>query len=134
MLSCSCRLEMICQETPMTQTVFPKTEEALRETENQKALAHVPGLAEQEDYRSVMDWLFCCVYPGERAACFCYYKDDGPSLKESKSRAELLLEDRVLLGVVKKARKAFEAEEEIFWAKITLKAALEAEQQEEGLL
>ncbi len=67
----------LCQELKLTGgstiTIFPEVEALLAITDYQKALDLVAKKKNAYKYRSVMDFLFCELYPHRRPACFRYY-------------------------------------------------------------
>jgi hypothetical protein len=105
-----------------TTTVFPRAERSLRSLENQRALKHVKTSSQPETYHSVMDWLFCNVYPHERPACFSFYAGTGKQLRFLKTPSELRLYDAGLLGVIRKARKALKDGRTQRWSELTIEA------------
>jgi hypothetical protein len=106
-----------------SQTVFPRAEKELQSSSRaQKAISFVRTGSNPEKYWSVMDWLFCCVYPQERANCFAYYRGKGAPLFELRSKKELRFYDRVLVGALRKAEEALEKDEMRRWSEISREA------------
>jgi hypothetical protein len=85
MLSLCLRQGLICglelRGGITSQTVFPKTEDKLLSTEVQKSLDKVMKRKNSEKYRSLMDFIFCELFPEPwRWKCFKYYNGNGSLL------------------------------------------------------
>ena len=69
-------------EVPMTESIFPKVEEILKDTEYQKALNHVSQRKNKDRYRSRIDFLLCEIFTHFRNPCFKYYAGEGPAMRD----------------------------------------------------
>jgi hypothetical protein len=119
---CLCLRHELVLTGGTSETVFPRTERSLRSTRNQQALTFVKTTSRPETYRSVMDWLFCNVFPHERAACFSFYADKGKQLRFIRTPSQLKLYDAGLLGVVRKARADLEEGQARRWSELAAEA------------
>ena len=82
-------------------TIFPKTEDRLNETDVQEALDNIMKRKNAEKYRSLMDFIFCELFPEPwRWKCFRFYNGKGP----------LFINDNYLIDAIAKAYDIFMAE------------------------
>lgn len=114
-MNMECRLDM--QPDPLTRSIFPRVDEALDETDNQKALAFVGAKKDMSRYRSLVDFLFCEIFIEYRAGCFRYYDDLGPQLKEILNEQQTLWFEKALFQALEIAREKFEAHLALTWTK-----------------
>ncbi len=93
-----------------TKSIFVKTETLLLENSNyQQALDFI---AQENDeninqYKSVMDFLFCEIYPEWQVSCHHYYEGTGPKLKDILTPKQIIRYDECLLKALKIAHKLF---------------------------
>ena len=87
-----------------TQTIFPKAEQLLAETDYQKALQFVSSRKNMNRYRSMMDFLFMELFTQYQKHCFRYYEDKGPLLKDMLSAGQIEKYDQWLVIALKVAR------------------------------
>lgn len=92
-----------------TQTIFPAAERLLRKTDYQKALEHVASRKNMERYHSMMDFLFAELFTKYRRACFRYYEDGGPLLRDTLTREQIERYDRWLVIALKVAKEKLDA-------------------------
>jgi len=86
-----------------TQTIFPKTEKKLGEGDYIKALKYVASRKNMNRYKSVMDFLFCEMFPTPwKFKAFRFYNDQGPQLKDDPEMSDALIKmfDSILCNVV----------------------------------
>jgi len=114
-------LQMVCVcvvRGPLTSSLFPEVEAWLRTSKHAKALRKIAPPREDE-YKSVLDWLYCETFPQMKPACIAYYNDEGPPLDEMIGEARIQFEQRVLLRVLQRAYKAVCEEEALQWGALT---------------
>ena len=56
-------------------------------------------------YRSMMDYIYCSIFPIERAACMRYYAEEGPKLKNYMSPEQIDALDKYMLLCMKDAKR-----------------------------
>ncbi len=67
----------------LTNTIFPKTEALLNNSEYQEALQYVASKKKMTNYQSMMDFLFCELFPHPwRNRCIDYYNDKGKPVRK----------------------------------------------------
>jgi hypothetical protein len=67
----------------LTNSIFPKAEAWLTShTDHMEAVRFIAGRQDMNRYKSVMDFIFCEIFTTYRPACFRYYDDGGPMLKD----------------------------------------------------
>lgn len=69
-------------EMPATHTIFPKVERWLDDSDHQASLDLTAKRKDVTRYRSIIDFLYAELHPQWKPACFRYYDDEGPPLKE----------------------------------------------------
>jgi len=88
----------------VTSTLFPKTEEKLEEGDDYiEALKFIARRKNMKRYRSVMDFLFCEMFPAPwRFKAFKYYNNQGPRLINDPDMDDELVKafDSVLCDLV----------------------------------
>lgn len=91
-----------------TESIFPLAEVMLRgNSDYQQALEYVAARKKMERYQSVMDFLFCELFPGWRMVCRRFYTNNGPQLK-------LLLTPDQVIEYNGKLLKALEVAHDLF--------------------
>lgn len=88
------------QVEPATSSIFPKVDKYVDEHD----LEDLP-LRNADDYYSIVDCLFCETFPHFRQACFDYYNGEGPMLKDTINKAEVVFYETCLLKLLKVAEK-----------------------------
>jgi hypothetical protein len=73
----------------------------------QHALEYVAAKKKIERYQSVMDFLFCELFPIWRFHCFRFYNDAGPPLREQAKPEQLAIYDAQLAVALNVAYKLF---------------------------
>jgi len=107
----------------MTQTIFPLVESYLREeSDREKALEFVAAKKNMDRYESVMDFLFCEVFPSFRNRCFAYYEDREKPLREIITEGQRQEFEKLLLCAVKHAYKLFCEERQVSWVRFRSEA------------
>ena len=115
-------------EFEFLETIFPVVENWLgSSSDHQNALRYVSSkkLATMERYRSSIDYLFCEVHLEHKKACFLFYDDEGPQLREflgEEARARL---ERGMMHALELAYAAFCEQRRLSWVQFRL-AALRA--------
>lgn len=107
------RLEQM-YEVPMTDSIFPKVEELLEDTEYQKALNYVSQRKNTKKYRSMVDFLLCELFVHFKEPCLMFYNEQGLPLRDRGLPDERLkeIEDRMVRALktakcwMEEARKA----------------------------
>lgn len=86
-----------CQDQEgATDSLFVTTERCLANAEWQKAVRRVAPAKKMARYRTMIDFLFCEIYTEYRPACFEFYLDRGPPLREILTANEVAKFDRWL--------------------------------------
>jgi hypothetical protein len=65
--------------------MFPRAEALLKQTDYQAALKYVARGQRMGRYRSMVDFLFCGVFPGFRKACLEFYMSGNKPLRDLPS-------------------------------------------------
>ena len=114
-LSCSM---MLCVQQSLaliggaTESIFPQVEALLlSNTDYQDALQYVASRKNMDRYRSMMDFLFCELFPEWKASCFRFYENEGPALREQISIEEILHYNNKLLKAMDVAIELFKTRE-----------------------
>jgi len=101
----------------ITESVFPEVEAWLSvSSEHQNALQYIAIRKKVIRYTSMMDFLFCEIFTGYRAACFRYYLNKASMLKDMVTDEEIVYFNRVLLKAMEIAYKAFSDQRQLSWA------------------
>jgi len=91
-----------------TDAIFPKVEDWLEEdSDRSKSYFFMESLADPDDYRDTMDWLFCSIFPHEREACFAFYNDEGEPLRNIISEARRVFYEHILLSVLRQLYRRY---------------------------
>ena len=110
----------------LTQSSLPRSERFLLESsDHQEALLNLRANF-NSDYRSVMDYVFCEMFPQFRSKCHKFYDDEGPPLRNLVSSDDLEMYDRCILRSLKLAYEVFCSRRKMSWKtikKIALKEA-----------
>ena len=88
-------------QQPLTASVFPLTEKLLEDPECYAAVYGWLGEDNVSRYASLMDCLFCTIFPEYREVCFEYYNGVGNSLKSIISSKTIELLDISLEKLIK---------------------------------
>lgn len=112
LLSLSQRLVPRCA----TDSIFPEIEELFDDNSDlYNALKRIAPPNSDDNYRSVMDWLYVSVHPEERKACREFYKDEGPPLKEIICEEDRLRAQARIIVLLMEAYQDFNKERERQW-------------------
>lgn len=98
-----------------TQTIFTEAEKLLRESDYQEALKHVGSRKNMDRYESMMDFLFCEIFPRWRYRCFRYYDGEGKQLRFLLSKEEISRYDSQLVTALEVAMEALKEEWMVSW-------------------
>ena len=104
--------------SPMTDSIFPKLQILLEDTEYQKALEYVASKKDQDRYKSTIDFIHAELYGGWRkAACFRYYEDKGCLYKDNpRVTPEMItLEEKEMMLAMEVALQQMQEEREQSW-------------------
>lgn len=92
----------------ITESIFPKVERMLLgDSDYRKALEYVAARKQMDRYRSMIDFMFCELYPKWRKPCFHFYDGDGPSLKEMLTVEQIQEYERRMVKALGVAHKLF---------------------------
>ena len=110
----------ICQELQLTggatQTIFPEVEALLQASSDiQHALDYVASRKRADRYESVMDFLFCELYPEWRPACFRFYLNREAPLRERITMAQRTVYAWELCQALNVAYKIFCEKRKLSW-------------------
>jgi hypothetical protein len=99
-----------------TSSIFPQVELLLNEDiDHQHAIEYVAFRKRAKKYRSVIDFLFCELYPEWRKSCYLFYADKGPQLKKMMSKEDLARYNWRLLKAVEIAYKLYKEKRRASW-------------------
>ena len=85
----------------VTESVFVKAEEYLMESsKHQEWFRKFVPKSRQKKYRSMLDCLFCEVFPQERPDCFKFYRGEGRRLVYIAEKEQIVIWDGILLGAL----------------------------------
>ncbi len=97
---CSCGVQiMVRAEVHSFTTIFKKAEEAL--SQHKEAVLKLARRKNIDKYNSLMDFLFCEVFPNWKYPCFLYYKGKCWQLSQTLKEVEIKLFDAFLEAAVK---------------------------------
>jgi len=101
-LCCECRCDCLQLIGGLTVSIFPEAERMLIEdTDFQKALEFVAARKAMEQYRSVIDFLFCELHPEWKPACQKFYNNQGSPLRDLVSVGEIeRLSQRMVIALL----------------------------------
>ncbi|MFH1667400.1 MAG: hypothetical protein ABH884_00045 [Candidatus Komeilibacteria bacterium] len=103
----------------MTGTIFPElANHLLYDSEMRKAVRAVVSDPEMDKFRSMVDYIFCGLFPEHLEACFLYYEDKGPLLKDIISGDEIVRAERLLIAACKLATIFFNRDEPVMWIRL----------------
>lgn len=83
-----------------SESVFPAVEAWLEQDDHDRVLGIMAESRPAQEYRSVVDFLFCTVFPGQQATCKRFYEDEGPQLRTIASKRQLAVYERWMLQVL----------------------------------
>lgn len=66
----------------LTQSIFPRVDHALKNTDTQRALEFVASRKRMNRYRSLVDFLFCELFTEWQEDCQQFYAGEGCQLRE----------------------------------------------------
>jgi len=119
MLSLSLSIHQECEviSDDQFETIFKGTEEMLNETKYQKALIYISDHETMNKYRSMMDFLFCELFPKYKKGCFNYYEDEDkyPRLKNILDKSQIEIFDGLLQASLEVAYSISKQKEEKSW-------------------
>lgn len=108
----------------MTESIFPQVEAwLLVETDHQKALLVLDDKDCRLNYHSMMDFLFCELFPAYKKICKKFYDGNGKPLRDLISVQEVLLYNDVLLKALEVAYKLFRAARVVSWSSYRVEVA-----------
>lgn len=107
-----------------TESIFPKVEALLIAGDSQylEALEFVGKRKNMRRYKSVMDFFFCELFPEFKGACFRFYDERGPQLKDMITIEQLHDFSNKLLIALDLATTLLKAEKWISWEKFRIEA------------
>lgn len=101
-----------------SETVFPKSEDKINETEYQQALEFVGRRKNMDQYYSMMDFLFCEIFPDPwKFKAFKFYNGKGTILINDPDITDelILFYDKTLCIVLELALKMLNKKRETGW-------------------
>ncbi|OGY91781.1 MAG: hypothetical protein A3B31_01445 [Candidatus Komeilibacteria bacterium RIFCSPLOWO2_01_FULL_53_11] len=100
----------------MTQSIFPQAEAwLLASIEHQAALEYVAMNKNMNRYESVMDFLFCEIFPIYRSACQRFYAGRGPQLRDMINVEQLVFSGNCLMKALELAFDCYQQKQRISW-------------------
>jgi len=100
-----------------SESVFPKGEAWLQQDDHENALRVLAQSRPAQGYRSVIDFLFCTVFPWQQQACQRFYDDKGPALRDASTDGQLAAYERWLLAVLEGAHAEWCKDRRRSWTK-----------------
>lgn len=97
-------------------SIFPHVDALLDDIRYQQGLAFVGRKKNMRRYRSVIDFLFCELYPEYRRGCFRYYRGRGQLLKWLITEDQRKQFETEMLSALEIAAVKAEGREYIYWA------------------
>lgn len=105
MFLCLRQAQVLSRVGGMSDSIFPCAEKLMFSSgDYQAALEYVGRRKCMERYESVMDFLFCELYPVWRSRCFRFYLGRERPLRERLSKEAVALYDRELVIALETAR------------------------------
>jgi len=101
-----------------SETVFPKTEDKINETDYQQALEFVGRRKNMDQYHSMMDFLFCETFPDPwKFKALKFYNGKGPKIIDDPDITDKILfhYDKTLCIVLEIALKMLNKRRESGW-------------------
>ena len=91
-----------------TESIFPQVEAMLLgDGDYQEALEFVAARKKLDNYRSMIDFLFCELHPEWRMKCRAFYNSIGPQLKDQITVEQLMAFNTRLLKALEVAHELF---------------------------
>lgn len=91
-----------------TESIFTQVEKKLTSSSDiQNALRYVSSRKKMDNYRSMIDFLFCELHPYYRGSCQRFYHHGGPPLREMITAEQVAYYDRYLLTALNVAYDLF---------------------------
>lgn len=87
-------LSLCCWEPSLTGSAFPNLSKILEVPEGLDVLY----INDRRKYECIEDWFLCIMFPDFRNDCMKFYKNDGPSLRDSYSHKEIKILERELIS------------------------------------
>jgi hypothetical protein len=111
----------LCQQTVIndscSDSVFTATEAWLEEGKHRRAIkTFISDREVDEEYRSLMDFVYVSLFPHWREKCFLYYRGKGPQLRKQATPKMIRLMDQHILKVLTVCYMLWEQEQHIEWA------------------
>jgi len=110
MIGCGCRIMVRVEVSPFS-TIFKKAENCLSEYE--EAVLKLSKRKKVDKYKSLMDFLFCEVFPNWKYPCHLYYQERGDQLSQTLEEKEVKQYDAYLMGIVLSAKDC--CDDKISW-------------------
>uniref|UniRef100_A0A6M3KZG6 Uncharacterized protein n=1 Tax=viral metagenome TaxID=1070528 RepID=A0A6M3KZG6_9ZZZZ len=97
-------------------TVFPRSEKYLSDIDHMMALQYLASKKRYDRYRSIMDFVFCELFPHWKPYCFAFYREKEKRLKDIMKKDELVRYDRRILIALTKAYNWYCDKREQSWS------------------
>jgi hypothetical protein len=98
-----CVQEIRCTRGGITESIFTKTESYLFScSKHQEGLS---SLKNADDYRSLVDLIFCIIFPDYKKTCFQFYVDGKNPLRKVLPQSRVKKYDKIMLKNLKSLRK-----------------------------
>jgi hypothetical protein len=101
------------------QSIFPLVEIWLGSSKRYEVLKKVAHRKDMYRYRSVVDFMFCELFPEWRKHAIAYYEERGPQLHEMITEAERNYYERYMLLFLEVAWQAVKQDWQVNWSKMT---------------
>jgi hypothetical protein len=89
-------LSLAQQQIPFS-SIFEGAEGAMNSSHVMGCLKYIARRKDMDRYHSVVDFLFCELFPIYKPGCFRFYADEGPQLREIIDEEQILFYDNQLL-------------------------------------
>ena len=111
----------------ITLTVLPMSERWLRaDSDRQHAVQQIRGRHKQDQFRSLMDYLYANVFYGTFKQVRAYYNNAGPPLRDLFTREQRYALDCYLVEALKIAYAEYCADRERTWSQVRGRVRLKA--------
>lgn len=97
-------------------SIFPHVDSFLCKEENLAALNYVARRKSLRRYETVVDFLYCEVFPAMRRSCERWYDGKGPALADLIDEPRRADEEKRLLRVLRCARALYRARQYRSWS------------------
>lgn len=96
-------------------SIFPTVDLSLEQEHFRRAARLIRGGDPVEEFRSLVDWLFCQLFDWFRSDCFAFYNGQGLQLQDLISDEQITRYDALLYQTLQLAVKAMDNDLTLTW-------------------